>query len=258
MIETGAQLQRLVELIARLRGPDGCPWDREQTPGTVKRYVLEEAYEVVDAVEHGSPAHVAEELGDLLFMLLFLAHLYGETGAFRLDEVLEQVAAKMIRRHPHVFGNRRVDSSTQVKENWEEIKRQEQANAPLGSALDGVPRSLPALMRVHRFLSRLVRTIRRPLSRGAILDELAQSFAALVRDGSGPSRPPPATLCGKILLLLAALAFQNGIRTEETLDQALERFRLWLEGMEVGLKAQGRSWEDLSEAEERLLWQSLA
>jgi MazG family protein len=257
MIETGAQLQRLVELIARLRGPDGCPWDREQTPETVRRHVLEEAYEVVDAVEHGSPAHVAEELGDLLFMLLFLVHLYGEKGAFRLDEVLEQVAAKMVRRHPHVFGNRRVDSSTQVKENWEEIKRQEQANAPLGSALDGVPRSLPALMRAHRFLSRLVRTLRRPLSRGVILDELAHSFAALTRDSSVPSPSQQATLCGKILLLLTALASQGGIRTEETLNQTLERFRLWLEGMEVGLKAKGRSWEDVSEADERSLWRSL-
>jgi MazG family protein len=257
MIETGAQLQRLVELVARLRGPDGCPWDREQTPETVRRYVLEEAYEVVDAVEHGSPAHVAEELGDLLFMLLFLAHLYGEEGAFRLDEVLERVAEKMIRRHPHVFGNRQVNSSAQVKENWEEIKRREQANASLGSTLDGVPRSLPALMRAHRFLSRLARTLRRPLSRGAILDELARSFTALVQDGPGPSHPPPATLWGKILLLLAALGLQAGIRTEEALDQTLGRFRLWLEEMEVGLKAKGRSWEDLSEAEERSLWRSL-
>jgi MazG family protein len=257
MIETGAQLQRLVELVARLRGPDGCPWDREQTPETVRRYVLEEAYEVVDAVEHGSPAHVAEELGDLLFMLLFLAHLYGEKGAFRLDEVLERVAEKMIRRHPHVFGNRQVNSSTQVKENWEEIKRQEQANASLGSSLDAVPRSLPALMRAHRFLSRLVRTLHRPLSRGAILEQLARSFTALVQDGSGPSHPPPAASWGKILLLLAALGLQAGIRTEEALDQTLRDLRLWLEGMEVGLKAKGRSWEDLSEAEERSLWRSL-
>jgi MazG family protein len=257
MTETSLELERLVELVARLRGPDGCPWDREQTPETVRRYVLEEAYEVVDAVDHGSPAHVAEELGDLLFMLLFLAHLYGEQGALRLDEVLRQVAEKMIRRHPHVFGNRRVNSSTQVKENWEEIKRQEQANASLGSTLDGVPRSLPALMRGHRFLSRLVRTLHRPLSRGAILDELARSFKTLVQDSSAPSHPPLAALLGKTLLLLVALGLQAEIRAEEALDQTLGRFRLWLEGMEARLKAEGRSWADLSEAEERSLWQSL-
>src|SRR5512147_1277000 len=155
MGETGAQLERLLELVTRLRAPDGCPWDREQSPATVKRYVLEEAYEVVDAVDHDSPTHVSEELGDLLFMLIFLAHLYEEQGAFRLDEVLQKVAEKMIRRHPHVFANRRVDSSTQVKENWEEIKRQEQANSSLGATLEGLPRSLPALMRAQRFISRL-------------------------------------------------------------------------------------------------------
>jgi len=257
MSETGVQLERLIELVARLRGPDGCPWDREQTPETVRRYVLEEAYEVVDAVDHGSPAHVAEELGDLLFMLLFLANLYGEKGDFRLEEVLRQVAEKMIRRHPHVFGNRQVNSSTQVKENWEEIKRQERATASLGPTLDGVPRSLPALMRAHRSLSRLVRTLHRPLSRGAILDELARSFQALLQDGSGPSPAPPSALLGKILLLLVALGLQAGIRTEEALDQTLGRFRLWLEGMEAGLKAEGRSWEELAEAQERSLWQSL-
>jgi tetrapyrrole methylase family protein/MazG family protein len=167
------------------------------------------------------------------------------------------VAEKMIRRHPHVFGNRRVNSSTQVKENWEEIKRQEQANASLGSTLDGVPRSLPALMRAHRFLSRLVRTLQRPLNRGALLDELARSLKALVQDGSGPSHPPPATLLGAVLLLLVALGLQAGVRTEEALDQTLGRFRLWLEGMEARLKEEGRSWEELSEAEERSLWQSL-
>ena len=257
MSETGVQLERLIGLVARLRGPDGCPWDLEQTPETVRRYVLEEAYEVVDAVDHGSPAHVAEELGDLLFMLLFLAHLYGEKGDFRLDEVLRQVAEKMIRRHPHVFGNRRVNSSAQVKENWEEIKRQEQAAASLGARLDGVPRSLPALMRAHRFLSRLVRSLHRPLSRGAILEELARSFQTLVQDGSGPSRPPPPALVGKILLLLVAFGLQAGIRTDEALDQTLGRFRLWLEEMEAGLKAEGRSWVELAEAEEHSLWQSL-
>jgi uncharacterized protein YabN with tetrapyrrole methylase and pyrophosphatase domain len=112
-------------------------------------------------------------------------------------------------------------------------------------------------MRGHRFLSRLVRTLHRPLSRGAILDELARSFKTLVQHSSGPSHPSPAALLGKTLLLLVALGLQAEIRTEEALDQTLGRFRLWLEGMEARLKADGRSWEDLSEAEEDSLWRSL-
>jgi MazG family protein len=257
MGETGTQLERLLELVARLRAPDGCPWDREQSPATVKRYVLEEAYEVVDAVDHDSPAHVSEELGDLLFMLIFLAHLYGEQGAFRLDDVLQGVAEKMIRRHPHVFANRRVDSSTQVKENWEEIKRQEQANASLGTTLNGLPRSLPALMRAQRFVSRLVRTLHRPLSRGILLGELERMVTTLVRDTSMLAEASAPALVGKVLLLLVAVGFQAGVRTEEALGKTLERLHRWIETMEARLSMEGRGWQELSEAEERSLWQEL-
>lgn len=257
MSETGAQLERLVDLVTRLRAPDGCPWDREQSPATVKHYVLEEAYEVVDAVDRESAAHVAEELGDLFFMLIFLAELYREKGAFHLDEVLKGVAEKMVRRHPHVFGNRRVSSSTQVKENWEEIKRQEQADASLGSALNRVPRSLPALMRAHRFLSRHVRTLHRPLSREVVLGELDQTFKTLIQEGSGPSRSEVPALLGKGLLLLVAVGFQAGIRAEEALGKTLERFQRWMEAMEADLAAKGRRWRHLSEEDERSLWQEL-
>jgi nucleoside triphosphate diphosphatase len=257
MGETGTQLERLLELVARLRAPDGCPWDREQSPATVKRYVLEEAYEVVDAVDHDSPAHVSEELGDLLFMLIFLAHLYGEQGAFRLDEVLQGVAAKMIRRHPHVFANRRVDSSTQVKENWEEIKRQEQSNASLAGTLNGLPRSLPALMRAHRFISRLVRSLHRPLSKEIVRGELDRIVATLGQEASVLSQDSASALLGKVLLLVVALGFQAGIRTEEALGKTLEHFRRWIETTETRLTMAGRSWQELSEAEERSLWQEL-
>jgi MazG family protein len=257
MGETGTQLERLLELVARLRAPDGCPWDREQTPATLKRYVLEEAYEVVDAVDQDSPAHVSEELGDLLFMLIFLAHLYGEQGAFRLEEVLRGVAEKMIRRHPHVFADRRVDSSTQVKENWEEIKRQEKSNASLGAILEGLPRSLPALMRAHRFVSRLVRTLHRPLSQEILLGELDRIVKRLVEDASGQSQSSAPALLGKILLLLVVVGFQDGIRTEEALGETLERFRGWIETTETRLTMEGRSWQELSEGEERSLWQEL-
>jgi tetrapyrrole methylase family protein/MazG family protein/ATP diphosphatase len=257
MGETGAQLERLLELVARLRAPDGCPWDREQTPATVKRYVLEEAYEVVDAVDHDSSAHVSEELGDLLFMLIFLAQLYGEQGAFRLDEVLRGVTEKMIRRHPHVFANRRVDSPTQVKENWEEIKRQEQADASLGASLKGLPRSLPALMRAHRFISRLVRTLHRPLSREILLGELESTVAALVQDASVSAQTSAPALVGKVLLLLVALGFHAGVRTEEALGKTLEHFHRWIDTMETRLTTEGRGWQELSEAEERSLWQEL-
>ena len=123
MAETGREFEKLLDLLARLRGEDGCPWDREQTPATIKRYLLEEVYEVVDAVDHEASDQVADELGDLIFMAIFLAHLYAEQDQFQMAEVLRRVGDKMVRRHPHVFGDRKVGSSREVKLNWEEIKK---------------------------------------------------------------------------------------------------------------------------------------
>ncbi|MGD8687206.1 MAG: MazG family protein, partial [Syntrophobacterales bacterium] len=163
MAESGKEFEKLLDLIARLRAEDGCPWDREQTPATIKRFLLEEVYELVDAVDHNDPDQVAEELGDLIFMAIFLASLYGEQDHFQMEQVLQRVGEKMVRRHPHVFGDREVDSAGQVKLNWEEIKRQEKPQEPLGVLFCEIPRALPALMRSYRTLSRLSRSLRRPL-----------------------------------------------------------------------------------------------
>ena len=254
MGEIGKQFERLLELVTRLRADDGCPWDREQSPATIKNYILEEAYELVDAVEHHPPSHVAEELGDLIFMVVFLAHLYGEQGDFRMDQVLHGVVEKMIRRHPHVFGDRQVDSAVEVKQNWEEIKRQEQSDKTLGFALNGIPRSLPALMRAYRILARLVRTLHRPLNRDILLRELQQTFAALVQETSTLGHRPPAAVLGKLLLLIVGLSLQAETRPEEALGKTLERFCQQVERLEETLTAEGENWENVSEEQERSLW----
>ena len=180
MAKSGREFERLLELVAHLRAENGCPWDREQTPATIKRYLIEEVYEVVDAVEHHSADQVADELGDLIFMTIFLAHLYGEQGQFQMDQVLRRVGDKMVRRHPHVFADRQADSARQVKLNWEEIKRQEKPQEPLGALLCDIPRALPALMRSYRTLSRLGRTLRRPLRQDVLRSELRRSFSMLL------------------------------------------------------------------------------
>jgi MazG family protein len=142
-------------LVERLRGPGGCPWDAKQTAESIKTYVLEEAYEVADAVERKSPQEVCHELGDLLFQVLFLASIYRGSGDFDLHEVLESIHKKMIRRHPHVFGPVEVNSAEEVAANWEKIKKEE-----LGLSegerwpLESVPENLPALLRAHRLIER--------------------------------------------------------------------------------------------------------
>lgn len=257
MAESGKEFERLLDLIARLRAEDGCPWDREQTPATIKRYLLEEVYELVDAVDHYASDQVAEELGDLIFMAIFLAHLYGEQDQFRMEQVLQRVGEKMVRRHPHVFGDREVDSARQVKLNWEEIKRQEKSQEQLGTLLCDIPRVLPALMRSYRTLSRLSRALRRPLNQDILVSELHQSFSALLQTDTGRNESQNSIVVGKLLLLIVAYALPAGIRAEEELTKSLERFCQQVGKVEDNLVDEGESWQELTEEQERSLWENL-
>lgn len=157
----GKLFEELVAVQARLRAPGGCPWDREQTHLTLRTYLIEEAYEVLDAIEQASDPELAEELGDLLLQVLFHADLAREVGAFDISDVITGIRDKMIRRHPHVFGNVKAKTSADVLKNWSKLKAEEkssgrtvstQSNSP--SALEGVPRSLPALLEAYQLTRR--------------------------------------------------------------------------------------------------------
>jgi tetrapyrrole methylase family protein / MazG family protein len=144
------QLQRIIGIIKRLRAPDGCPWDRVQTNSDIAKYLLEEAHEVIDAIHAGSPDALREELGDLLFHILFLACMAEEERKFSVADVMAEIAEKMTRRHPHVFGKMAVSNVREVKDNWEEIKKAEYRKKGIEPGLlDGIPRSLPALMKAQ-------------------------------------------------------------------------------------------------------------
>ena len=257
MAESGKEFDSLLDLIAQLRAEDGCPWDREQTPATIKRYLLEEVYELVDAVDHHAADQVAEELGDLIFMAMFLAHLYEEQDQFRMEQVLRRVGEKMVRRHPHVFGDREVDSARQVKLNWEEIKRQEKPQEQLSTLLCDIPRALPALMRSYRTISRLSRSLRRPLNQDILVSELHQSFSALLQTGSRRKQSQNAIVVGKLLLLIVAYALPAGIRAEEELTKSLERFCQQVGKVEGNLVERGENWQELTEKQERSLWEKI-
>lgn len=211
---------RIWEIIGRLRGEGGCPWDRRQTPETVQTYLIEEAHEAAAAVRSGPALDVAEELGDLLFMVFFMIHLYEEKGAFRLEDVCRAVSEKMIRRHPHVFGDWTVDSPEEVKDNWEKIKAAEQADS--GKAPGAVPASLPALMRAYRTLSRLPKTAESKrddaVARGKqALSECRAMFERLA-DGGNPS----SSSFGELLYALVKLARIHGHQAEISLHRYLD------------------------------------
>jgi tetrapyrrole methylase family protein/MazG family protein len=146
-----AKFRELLTIIAKLRGADGCPWDRAQTKPDIGRYLIEEAYEVLEALEGSSPEHVQEELGDLLFQILFLARMAEEAGEFNITDVLGEISAKMVRRHPHVFGGATVEGVEEVRTNWERIKTEVEHKEQKNPALcDGIPRSLSTLAKSKR------------------------------------------------------------------------------------------------------------
>jgi MazG family protein len=173
-------VQALVELVARLRGPGGCPWDAKQTDSTIKLYLLEEVYEVLDAIEKSSPSDVCQELGDLLFHIFFLARLADEREEFDFIDVVERITEKMIRRHPHVFGRTRVDNAEDVADNWARIKKEEKkVSGDTSFLLDGVPMNLPALLCAHRLGERAARADDDSLNAGDAWDKVLETFEGL-------------------------------------------------------------------------------
>jgi len=215
----------LSDLVLKLRGPDGCPWDREQTDSTIKMYLLEEAYEVLDAIERGTSEKVSEELGDLLFHILFLADLAEERGEFDLVEVIEQIKHKMIRRHPHVFGGAHIESPAEVSQQWQEIKRTEKgASETIHPWLEAVPTDLPALMRAHRLIERALK-IDNDLKRGEkIWEKVNEDYEDLQSAVAEQDRERIGNILGDLLFGLANLARHYGFNAENVLRGSNQTF----------------------------------
>ena len=219
--QTGATFPRFVELMQRLLAPDGCPWDREQTPETLRKYVLEEACEVIDAIDSGDRDELCDELGDLALQLVFLSELGRAEGAFGPDDVLRSIMEKMVRRHPHVFASVSVEDSVEVLRNWEQIKVEEKGPRRL---LDSIPRALPALQRAQRVSERAARVgFDWPDARGSrekVSEEIAELDAAL-EDGD---RAEIEAELGDVLFALVNLARHHGIEAEVALRGTGDKF----------------------------------
>jgi MazG family protein len=225
----------LIDLLSRLRGPDGCPWDAVQTDSTLRMYVLEEAYEVVDAVERGRPEDVCQELGDLLFQILFLASLGEERGEFDFVDVIERIIEKMKGRHPHVFGSVEVNNAEEVAENWQKIKKREKESPETASSvLQGLPVDLPALLRAHRLIER---------ARQADLDgfvgtkgwsEVKSRFEKLKQAVSSEDEKQIGIEIGELLFGMVTLARDWGLNAENLLRESNQRF---IEGVTEAEKA---------------------
>ncbi len=250
---------RLVEIMARLRGPDGCPWDREQTLQSLAPYVLEEAAEVVDAIERGDPDNLREEVGDLLFEGVFLAQVAHDDGSFDVADALETVNEKLVRRHPHVFDRGRDLSSGEVKAQWDDIKRGEKAargEAPPG-VLDGIPTALPALMRASALCRKAATVGFDWPTPEAVLEKVGEEVDE-VRDAvAAGNREAAAEEIGDLLFVIANLARRLDLDPEAALRAANLKFERRFSAMHAAVEATGQTLGAASLDEMENAWQAV-
>ena len=251
---------RLANIMDRLRDPGGCPWDREQTHHSLAPYFLEEAYEVVDAISDGDPAKLCEELGDLLLQIVFVARIARENDWFNLDDVCEKISEKMVRRHPHVFGDREVSGSAEVLQNWEQIKRDERAGTDESSVLDGVPSSLPALLKAYRMTEKAAAVgfdWRKPADVMVKMhEEMAELEEELVKGEASANERVRAEM-GDVLFVIANLARHLQVEPETALQGTNATFMRRFKAMEELAQEKGRDFRDMDLAEQDGLWEEV-
>jgi tetrapyrrole methylase family protein / MazG family protein len=252
----GERLLDLVRVVARLRAPDGCPWDRAQTHRTLRRHLLDETYELLDAIEDGDPGRLKEELGDVLLQAVFHAQMASDASTFDIDDVAEVTVEKLIRRHPHVFGDVEADTPDRVYENWERIKAKEKEQSP--ERIDeGIPRTLPALIGAQKVqrraagrgfdwarLAGAVDKVREELSE---LEEAARGQEGVDREGAAKDALEEEV--GDVLFAVTALARKLGVDAETALRATTRKFVERFHSMDESASAEGVSLEALDEGE---------
>jgi tetrapyrrole methylase family protein/MazG family protein len=251
----GSRFDRLVEIMAMLRSPAGCPWDRAQDSTSLKPYLLEEAYEVLEAIEEGAPHKLKDELGDLLFQVIFHAQLARERGDFDIDDILAGTIAKMTRRHPHVFGAAAASTPKEALQNWEEIKRQEKTADQATSVLDGVPRQLPSLLRAQRLQDKAARVGFDWPDIAQVWAKLSEELRELHASMDRHNRAEIAEELGDVLFVLVNLARWLEINPDEALHNTSKKFIQRFQYIERELSRQGKTPQQATLAEMDALWE---
>jgi tetrapyrrole methylase family protein/MazG family protein len=228
-------IKALIALVEFLRGEHGCPWDKKQTPKTMLIYLIEEMYELVDAIESDRVEEVREELGDVLFHIVFITRLFQETGDFSIYDVARDITEKMIRRHPHVFGTARLKNTDEIRQNWHQIKQNEKKHARKESVLDSVPVKLPALMRAYRIGERTERYGFKGEDRQHLLDRLNSEFEQLKQSIEHTQKDRIEYNFGSLLFSLVNLARLLTIHPETALSGAVKAFEKRFRQMEKGV-----------------------
>jgi MazG family protein len=272
---TGERFERAVEIMARLRAPGGCPWDREQTFDTIRKYTLEETYEVLEAIEARDWEELPGELGDLLLQVLFYAQMAREEGTFSIDDVLDRLSDKLVRRHPHVFGEVKADTAGEVLRNWEAIKAEEKSAKAAASEAESAPKALlagvssamPALMEAHKISAKVAGVgFDWPEISGLMAKlheetaELEEQIAAMQARGEaavpGPLRDRLEDELGDLFFVLVNIARHLHLDSELALRRTNRKFRRRFGAVEEHLRSAGRSLEAASLEEMEAAWQA--
>lgn len=246
---------RLVEIMARLRGPGGCPWDREQTHASIKPYTIEEAYEVAEAIDHGDNEELCRELGDLLLQIVFHAQMAAEEGRFTIVDVVRAINDKLIRRHPHVFADTKVQGTADVLRNWSRIKAEERRASSDESALAGVPSSMPQLLRAQRLGEKAAHAGFDWRAASGVQAKLHEELAELDAAVASGDRAAVERELGDLLFAATSLARHLDVSAEEALRKASDRFARRFRRMEAALAAENREVRGASSAELDELWE---
>ncbi len=244
------EFANLVEIIARLRGPDGCPWDKKQTHSSLREFLLQERYEVLEALDEEDYRKLCQELGDLLLQIILHAQIASENGEFKLEDVLKNINTKLIRRHPHVFGDEKVQSADEVSHNWEAIKKNERNEET--SILDSVPRQMPALAYSQEIQRRVAQIGFDWENIDGVIDKLAEEVREL---NQSESQKEKADEFGDIFFTLVNISRRMGIDPEASLRQANRKFYQRFSYMEKLCRERGLDFGKLSFDEQNALWE---
>ncbi len=253
----GRRFDQLVEIMAKLRAPDGCPWDREQTFDSIKPYTLEETYEVLQAIDDRDWRGLAEELGDFMLQAVFFAQMAREAGHFTIDDSLRAINEKLIRRHPHIFSDAQADTAADVKVRWEAIKEEEKkarGEAPRG-LLDGIPRAMPALVEAQQISSKAAGAGFDWENIHQVADKVREELAELEEARAGERQEEIEGEVGDLLFTIVNLARFLKVDPEQALRRTNAKFRKRFAHVEQGLAGQGKTLREANLQEMEELWQ---
>ena len=250
--------RRLVAIMTRLRGPGGCPWDHEQTHESLKQYLLEESHEVFKAIDEKDDEELRLELGDVALQVVFHAEIAREEGRFDVDDVLEGICEKLIRRHPHVFSDAKADTTEEVLSNWEQIKKEEKGErSEERSVLDGVPRTLPALQRAQRVQSRAAHVGFDWDSADGAFEKIQEEWDELKKAAQSGDKEEQSDELGDLLFSIVNFARLSGFRAEEILVQGVDKFERRFRAMEKSISTQGKEMSEMSLEELDAVWEEM-